>query len=74
MTEITTIGLDLAKHTFHVVGCNRHGKEVKRRMLKRAQVMGYFANLRRPDFDESTLTPISTPGADSCAEKRFRSR
>ena len=45
MQEITTIGLDLAKHTFHVIGCNVHGKEVKRKMLKRKQVMAYFANL-----------------------------
>ena len=35
MSEITTIGLDLAKNVFHLVGCNEHGKEVKHKMLKR---------------------------------------
>jgi transposase len=43
--EITTIGLDLAKQVFHVVCCDRHGKVVGKRMLRRAQVLGYFANL-----------------------------
>ena len=63
MTEITTIGLDLAKHTFHVVGCSRHGKELKRRMLKRAQMMGYFANL-----------PKCLIGMEACASAHFWAR
>jgi hypothetical protein len=33
MSEITTIGLDLAKNVFHLVGCDSNGKEVKRKML-----------------------------------------
>ena len=45
VNEITTIGLDLAKNVFHVVGCDRHGKMVKRKMLRRGQVRGYFANV-----------------------------
>lgn len=45
MKEVTTIGLDLAKQVFHVVCCDRHGKVVGRRMLRRAQVLEYFANL-----------------------------
>ena len=45
MSEITTIGLDLAKHTFHVVGCDRHGKVLKRKVLRRGQVRTYFANV-----------------------------
>ena len=45
MNEITTIGLDLAKHTFHVVGSDRHGKVLKRKVLRRGQVRTYFANL-----------------------------
>jgi len=43
--EVTTIGLDLAKQVFHVVCCDRHGKVVSKRMLRRAQVRAYFANL-----------------------------
>ena len=45
MREITTVGLDLAKSVFHVVCRDRHEKEVKSRMLRRGQVLGYFANL-----------------------------
>ena len=46
MKEVMTVGLDLAKHKFHVVVCDQHGKQVTRRMLKRNQVLNYFANLR----------------------------
>ena len=45
MGEITTIGLDLAKDAFHVVGCDAHGKVVVKKMLRRAQLLSYFANL-----------------------------
>ena len=45
MNELTTIGLDVAKHTFQVVGCDRHGHEVRRKVLRRGQVKTYFANL-----------------------------
>ena len=46
MNKMTTIGLDLAKKVFHVVCCDRHGKVVSRKMLKRSQVLRYFANLQ----------------------------
>lgn len=45
MSKITTVGLDLAKHVFHVVCCDARGKVVKKRMLRRAQVLPYFASL-----------------------------
>jgi len=43
--NITTIGLDLAKSVFHVVCFNEHFKEVKKRMLRRNQVLQFFAQL-----------------------------
>jgi transposase len=43
--KITTIGLDLAKAVFHVIGLDERGKEVVRRKLRRSQVARYFANL-----------------------------
>ena len=48
MREITTkaaatIGLDLAKSVFHVYGVDEHGRRVFSRVLKRAEVMAYFA-------------------------------
>jgi hypothetical protein len=43
--KITTIGLDLAKTVFHMVGLDERGKEVMRRKLRRNQVATYFAKL-----------------------------
>ena len=63
MREITTVGLDLAKHTFHIIGCDGHGKEVKRKMLKRGQVMDYFANL-----------PRCVIGMEACASAHYWGR
>lgn len=45
MDQITTIGLDIAKHVFHVIGCEQQGKVVYKKMLKRKQVLEFFANL-----------------------------
>ena len=43
--NITTTGLDLAKSVFHVVCFNKQFKEVKKRMLRRSQVLQFFAQL-----------------------------
>jgi transposase len=43
--NITTIGLDLAKSVFHVVCFNKQFKEVKKRMLRRNQVLQFFTQL-----------------------------
>jgi transposase len=45
MTKITMIGLDLAKHVFHIVCFDHRHHEVKKRLLKRHQVLMYFAQL-----------------------------
>ena len=63
MDKIMTIGLDLAKNVFHVVGCNGHGKIVRKRMLKRSQVLAYFANL-----------PVSLVGMEACASAHYWAR
>ena len=42
MSEITVIGLDLAKNTFHAVCCDQYGKIQKRKKLRRMQVMQFF--------------------------------
>ena len=63
MSEITTIGLDLAKHTFHVVGCDRHGKVLKRKVLRRGQVRTYFANV-----------PGCVVGMEGCASAHYWAR
>ena len=43
--QVTTIGLDIAKHVFQVHGVDRRGKMVLRKQLRRAQVLAFFANL-----------------------------
>ena len=63
MTEITTVGLDLAKQVFHVVCCDARGKVVGKRMLRRAQVLNYFAN----------LTPVLV-GLEACAGAHYWAR
>jgi transposase len=63
MSKITTIGLDLAKNVFHVVGCDAHGKLVRRKQLRRGHMLRYFANL-----------PPSLVGMESCASASYWAR
>lgn len=63
MREITTVGLDLAKHVFHVIGCDGHGKEVFKKTLRRSQVLPYFANL-----------PACLIGLEACAGAHYWAR
>ena len=56
MDKITTIGLDLAKQVFHVVGFDARGKEVRKKMLRRSQVLSFFAQL-----------PACQIGMEACA-------
>jgi len=43
--KITTIGLDIAKTVFHLYGVNQLGRFVKKKQLKRQQVLSYMAQL-----------------------------
>ena len=45
MSEVTTIGLDLAKHVFQVHGVDASGAVVLRKQLRRSQVVAFFATL-----------------------------
>ena len=42
MTQITTIGLDLAKQVFQVHGANAEGAPLFNRRLRRAEVLRFF--------------------------------
>src|SRR4030095_2000403 len=42
MNEITTIGLDLAKHVFQVHGVDASGVTVVRKRLRRSEVLAFF--------------------------------
>ena len=43
MTNITTIGLDLAKRVFQVHGLEQNGQPVLRKQVRRGQVLKFFA-------------------------------
>lgn len=45
MKEISTLGIDLAKNRFRVVGLNAAGKVVLRKWLYRSDVMGFMTQL-----------------------------
>lgn len=45
MQKITTIGLDIAKSVFHLYAVNHMGRYVKKKQLKRKQVLSYMAKL-----------------------------
>src|SRR5438477_9591585 len=47
MSEITTIGLDLAKHVFQVPGIDAQGTTVLRKRLRRGQVLAFFSRIPR---------------------------
>ncbi|MDX1606536.1 MAG: IS110 family transposase [Candidatus Competibacterales bacterium] len=63
MSEITTVGLDLAKRVFHVVCCDQRGKRVSKRTLKRSQVLRFFAQL-----------PPCRVGLEACAGAHYWGR
>ena len=43
--EVTTIGIDLAKHVFQVHAVDAAGKVIVRKALRRAQVLPFFTKL-----------------------------
>jgi len=45
--EISTIGIDLSKTTFHLIGLGPHGDIVLRKKLSRKQLLTYTAT-RKP--------------------------
>jgi transposase len=47
MTEITTIGLDLAKNVIQVHGADETGAAVLRKRLRRSEVLAFFTSLPR---------------------------
>jgi len=47
MTEVSTIGMDIAKHVFQVHGADASGRAVLRRKIGRAKVLDFFASQPR---------------------------
>ena len=63
MSNITTIGLDLAKSVFQVHGADEDGNPVVRKKLRRAQMLGFFAKL-----------PACLVGMEACASAHHWAR
>ncbi len=61
--DITTVGLDLAKNVFHIVGMDAQGKERVKKRLSRSQVLKYFAN-----------APRCRIGLEACASAHYFGR
>ena len=58
-----TIGLDLAKNIFHVVGFDHRGKQIFRKQLRRKQVINWFAQ-----------QPVSLVGIEACSGSHYWAR
>jgi transposase len=61
--EIDTIGIDLGKTVFHLVGLNRAGEVVVRRKCSRLQLLRFTSNLR-----------VRLIGMESCGGSNFLGR
>ena len=63
MGEVTTIGLDLAKHVFQVHGVDAEGATVLRKQHRRAQVLTFFSR-----------QPRCLVGLEACATAHYWAR
>jgi len=61
--NVTTIGLDIAKSVFHLVGAEASGKQVLRKRLRRSKVLEYFGNL-----------PPRVVGIEACGGAQYWAR
>lgn len=61
--QVTTIGIDLAKHVFQVHGVDADGSVVVRRKLRRSEVIRFFVNL-----------PAALIGMEACATAHYWAR
>src|SRR5699024_6165181 len=63
MSEVTTVGIDLAKDVFQIHGVDKHGKTVIKKQLRRKQMAEFFANL-----------PACRIGMEACASAHYWAR
>src|ERR1700741_5325775 len=61
--ELFTLGIDLAKTTFHLVGMNQRGEVLVRKRLSRTQLLHFTANLR-----------VELIGMEACGGSHFLGR
>jgi transposase len=63
MQDITLIGIDLGKHSFHVHGQDRHGKALLHTKFSRKQLIGFLAKFH-----------VCTVGMEACAGAQCMAR
>lgn len=63
MKHITTLGIDLAKSSFSIIGMNEHGKIVIRKTLSRSKLLPYIATL-----------PPCLIGMEACSSSHYWAR
>jgi len=61
--ELFTLGIDLAKTTFHLVGMNQRGEVVVRKRMSRTQLLHFTANLK-----------VELIGMEACGGSHFLGR
>lgn len=64
MQDVTLVGIDLGKHSFHLHGQDRHGKAVFRKKVSRKQLIEFFAT-----FHACTVVMEACAGAYHMARK-----
>jgi len=64
MNDVTLIGIDLGKHSFHVHGQDRHGKALLRMKFNRKQLIEFFAK-----FHACTVVMEACAGAHHLARR-----
>jgi hypothetical protein len=57
--ELHTIGIDLGKTVFHLVGLNLRGEVVVRKKFSRKQLLHFTANLQFARYSPSTTAHAS---------------
>ena len=62
MSEITTVGLDLAKNVFQVHGADASGRTELRKKLRRDQVQAFFSQL------QPCVVAMKACGGAGCAQ------
>ncbi len=63
MSQVSTIGLDIAKNKFQVHGEDAHGKKIFNKQLRRGEVLSFFANL-----------PVCLVGMEACGGSHYWAR
>jgi len=64
MENVTLVGIDLGKHSFHLHGQDRHGKAVFRKKVGRKQLVEFFAT-----FHACTVVMEACAGSHHMARK-----